>query len=142
MITMTDYPVRTTSNRQIDECRCVWDYREWYARLGAGAPMELARMLVEAGCPDQPWETRTRTGTRSLFGPSLQRLARLTLERERGGIERAQYHPRTEMPFPSPREPSISGSRALPLPAFQKQVGRPVALDGPGGNGMSGATAA
>jgi hypothetical protein len=43
-----------------------------------GATMAVARQLVEAGCPDQPWEAG-RPGKRDLIGPSLHRLARLTV---------------------------------------------------------------
>jgi hypothetical protein len=46
----------------------------------AASAAALARSLVSAGAPDQPWESYTPTGTRSLFGPSLHALARLSAD--------------------------------------------------------------
>jgi hypothetical protein len=48
------------------------------ARCGertTGSVSAMARLLVGEGVEDQPWESYTSTGTRSLFGPSFYRVA-------------------------------------------------------------------
>jgi len=52
--------------------------------------MALARVLVEAGAPDQPWRVPGR-----LHGPSLHRLARLTVTETGGGVRFGLYDGRT-----------------------------------------------
>lgn len=58
---------------------CDGQGRDWatYGPHRAGSATALARLLMAAGVQDQAWETRTATGTRSLFGPSLHGLAGL-----------------------------------------------------------------
>ena len=73
-----------TGKRQRDHATCAWDGRE-YRVLTLSATTALARVLVAAGCPDQPWEARTPTGTHSLYGPSLHAWAgRIVTEDDRG----------------------------------------------------------
>jgi hypothetical protein len=62
-----------------DEATCEGNGRSFRATSALGAEMALARILVAAGCPDQPWETFTPQGTRSLRGRSLRWLAGRTL---------------------------------------------------------------
>ena len=49
------------------------------AQSAHGASMALARQLVAAGCPDQPWECRNAAHQRTLYGGSLHKLATLTV---------------------------------------------------------------
>ena len=46
--------------------------------------MALARKLVAAGAPDAPCEARGGDGRLRICGPSLHRLAKLTVSEERG----------------------------------------------------------
>ena len=61
-----------------DAATAVWDGKTYQATSRHGATMALARQLVAAGCPDQPWEAG-RPGRRDLFGPSIHGLAQLTI---------------------------------------------------------------
>ena len=63
---------------RIDLARCTWKGQVFEAASRHGASMVLARQLVAAGCPDQPYEARDADGRLLFFGPSLHRLARLT----------------------------------------------------------------
>jgi hypothetical protein len=56
-----------------------WIGRVFQASSANGATMALARQLVAAGCPDQPWEARGPDHQRRCFGQQLHRLARLTV---------------------------------------------------------------
>jgi hypothetical protein len=57
-----------------------WGGQRFDARSRSSAVMELARCLVAAAAPDGPWRSVTAADTPSTFGPSLHRLARLTVE--------------------------------------------------------------
>ena len=64
---------------------CEWGGEHWAVFSSHGAVMALARVLVAAGCEDQPWEALGEDGARVLYGPSLLRISRLTFsEGERG----------------------------------------------------------
>jgi hypothetical protein len=80
---MSGMPIRMTTSpehvsgsraisgkRQRDHATCTWEGRE-YQVLTLSATTALARELVTAGCPNQPWEAYTPNGTRSLCGQSL-----------------------------------------------------------------------
>lgn len=54
----------------------------------------LARDLVAAGCPDQPWEAHSPSGQRSVFGDSLHALARTTVN---AGGRFVRWHPRPDL---------------------------------------------
>ena len=69
----------------VETAWCEWDGRRFEARSPSSAVMELARRLVAAGAPDGPWRSVTPTGTPSMSGGSLHRLARLTVS-ERAGV--------------------------------------------------------
>ncbi len=69
----------TSQGGRRDCATCEWWGRRFEAVSRHGATMALARLLVEAGCPDLPWEAG-RPGKRDMFGPSLHRLAGLTVE--------------------------------------------------------------
>jgi hypothetical protein len=67
----------------------VVDGHKFVARSqSSSCEVKLARMLVAAGVPDQPWQSLTATGVASLRGRSLLRLAGLTV---RASTERSQY---------------------------------------------------
>lgn len=96
-ITGAPYPDRATTT---------WNGKE-YVRIDThGAIFALARQLLSDGCPDQPWETYTETGTPSLSGPSLHRLAKLHIREDDGGIHLMPY-----VPFPA--QSSFPGRRAV-----------------------------
>ena len=61
----------------VDVASAEWDGQPFTAQSRSGASMVLARRLVAAGCPDQPWECRNREGQRTVYGASLHRLAGL-----------------------------------------------------------------
>ncbi len=52
----------------------------------SGAACALARLLVSAGVADGPWETLGEDGQRRLYGPSLHRLAKLTVADDARGV--------------------------------------------------------
>ncbi len=56
-----------------------WNDQDWSATSTHGATMDLARKLVAAGCPDQPWQAVGTDGARRVFGKSLHRLATRTI---------------------------------------------------------------
>ena len=100
-----------------------------------GATMALARILVAGGVPDGPWQAE-RNGVPVMRGPSLHRLAGLTIT-EDGGRERIiKWRAKVDSGVPdapqplaglgAPAEPSdavhgatthISADDAEPLPA-------------------------
>ena len=56
-----------------------WNGQDWAITSNKGATMDLARKLVAAGCPDQPWQAVGTDGQRRFFGNSLHRLATRTI---------------------------------------------------------------
>ena len=109
---------------------CDGQGRDWaaYGRLRADSATALARLLVAAGVPDQPRETRTAGGTRSLFGPSLHGLAGLVAEefslrwrryRPFAGVpsiaDRGAADPAARMPRPAGWGRPISAATANPV---------------------------
>ena len=62
------------------------------AQSAHGASMALARQLVAAGCPDEPWEARTPEGQRTVYGSSIHQLARTTID-SNGRFVRWRPHP-------------------------------------------------
>jgi hypothetical protein len=80
--------------RRRDVATATWDERQFRATSNRGATCELARLLVAAGCPEQPWQG-TRNGARVLFGPSLHDWARWTYTETRSGPKRVRWHPYT-----------------------------------------------
>jgi len=115
MIVITEVPERVTGSRatsgsaQRDIATTEWMGQQFRAVSGNGACMALARQLVEAGCPDQEWMTQTAAGKPSLKGPSLHRLAQLTIT---GGLVRRNYAP-------------IPAFRPLWAGAGRRRAGRP-----------------
>lgn len=93
MIRMTTWP-EPGSRR--DSASCTWDGRDFQVRAFS-ATTALARQLVAAGCPDQPWEAYTPTGERSIRGRSLHWWATRVLIEMNG---RLKYTPYRERAFP------------------------------------------
>ena len=56
-----------------------WNGRVFQASSANGATMALARQLVAAGCPDQPWEACGIDQQRRFYGQRLHRLAKLSV---------------------------------------------------------------
>ena len=78
MIVMTLSPHYGASSARQDAATAEWNGQRFEAVSRHGALMALARRLIDAGCPDLPWEAG-RPGKRDLFGSSLHRLGRLTV---------------------------------------------------------------
>lgn len=57
-----------------DICTAEWDGKAFQVELFRPV-VGICRELVEAGCPDQPFEVFLDDGTRSLHGPSIVRVA-------------------------------------------------------------------
>lgn len=70
-----------------------WD-EDWPVRCSSrhGALMKLARLLASLGMPDQPWRT-LRAGRVCMHGPSLHRLADLTVHETLAGPRIARFVP-------------------------------------------------
>jgi hypothetical protein len=79
-MTVTPLPPHKTPNKPIyDQATATWQDQQFIATSTHGSSMALARKLVAAGCPEQPWEAYSPGGQRLFFGPSLHRLAGLTI---------------------------------------------------------------
>lgn len=77
-----------------DTARIELDGRTFAAVSSNGASMALARQLVAAGYMDGPWQAVGRDGKRRLCGPSLHRLAKLTIrENDRVGLRLERFRP-------------------------------------------------
>ena len=82
-----------------DEAEATHNGQTIQARSRHGATMKLARMLVEAGCPDQSWAAYGHDGRLRLSGSSLHGLAGLTVqESDTRGIR--------IIPYRQPRHPT------------------------------------
>jgi hypothetical protein len=95
----------------LDIASVTWNGRTYEARSTHGSTMRLARALVAAGCEDQPWEARTPTGLRTVFGKSLHGLAGLTIsERDGGGLRVERYREPPDSLVRKTFAPSPAGS--------------------------------
>jgi hypothetical protein len=72
-------PAKDTSDPW-EVATAVVDGRKFVTRPQASCEAKLASMLGAAGVPDQPWQSFTATGTPSLRGRSLHRLAGPTVK--------------------------------------------------------------
>lgn len=100
MIRMTVTPGRPKprANRAAnDRAWCEWNGQRFDV-TAFSATTALARKLVAAGCPDQPWESFV-LGTRSLFGRSLHGWAKRMVTEDNRGIRFEVYR---EPTFPAP----------------------------------------
>lgn len=89
MISMTAWSLPRSPH---DRATCSWD-GQTFEVSAFSATTELARRLVAAGCPDQPWESHTREGTRSLHGPSLHGWANRVVTQDRGRLIQTRWRP-------------------------------------------------
>jgi hypothetical protein len=83
------------------------------------AACALARLLVQSGCEDSAWETRGQDGRRRLYGPSLHRLAKMTVADDESGARFRKWE----------QHPGFGGDDAdASAPAPLVEVGRSVAV--------------
>lgn len=90
-----------------DRAAAIWNHGAFVVTSTHGVTMALARDLVAAGCPDQPWQAVGRDQPpaewhRRLAGPGLHRLALTVSETDRG-IKIIPWSPDTR--FPRKRTP-------------------------------------
>ncbi len=87
-------PAKPGSGGEFFIASAAWASRQFTARTQGGVTMALARELVAAGCPDQPWQA-TRGDMVVMRGPSLARLAaiRVTDGDEGPGPRFTKYQP-------------------------------------------------
>jgi hypothetical protein len=71
-------PARPQSSGEFFTATARWSGREFSARTQGGVTMALARELVAAGVPDQPWQA-ARDGKVVMTGPSLTGVAALAI---------------------------------------------------------------
>ena len=88
----------TTGAAQPDRAATIWNGHTFTARSAHGASMAVARQLVVAGCPDQPWQAVSPAGQRLLHGGSLHRLARLAVSETDGRTRIVPYAPDPRFP--------------------------------------------
>ncbi len=84
-----------------------------------GCTMALARQIVAAGAPDQPWQAIGPDGAVWFRGASLHNLSRLTIEDGESGLRWRRWTPRETVPS-SPAHDAASGS---PAPASPSALG-------------------
>jgi hypothetical protein len=97
-VSIVETSFRTTDGSIHELASASFQGRTYEARGRHGAACAVARLLVEAGCPDGPWQTGGRQGTVGLSGRSLHKLARLMVreDAERGPeFARWEPHPRS-----------------------------------------------
>jgi hypothetical protein len=82
-----------------DEATATWQGATFRTVSRNSACCALARDLVAAGCPEQPWEARNKTGQRTVYGDSLHALARTTINADGRFI---RWHPRPDDAFKAP----------------------------------------
>jgi hypothetical protein len=92
-IHMTTDPGKGTSD-PAEIATATVDGHDYTARSRSSGISALARTLVEAGTPDQPWQATNAAGMPCLRGPSLHGLARRTItESDKGGLRVGKYTP-------------------------------------------------
>ena len=79
-ITVFEYRPSNEMFRGIHEAQAEFNGQTFIAQSRNGIEMKLARMLVKAGAPDQPWETCGVDGRKRLYGSSLHRLAKFDVQ--------------------------------------------------------------
>jgi hypothetical protein len=67
-----------------DHARAEWAGQVYSAASRNGIISALARVLISAGCPDQPWQA-ARDDKVAMTGPSLAGVAALTVSDPDGG---------------------------------------------------------
>lgn len=108
MIRITQHPpehTRTPSNGCKWLARCTVDGVDYEASSRRGASIELARVLVAAGIPDQPVEVwdqdgaprGRQTNAPSLRWPSLHKMAGWTYKESDQPLRRARWYPAPDL---------------------------------------------
>lgn len=121
--TTTTAPIRITlrtvyaprSGAATDEAEATHNGRTFQARGRHGATMKLARMLLEAGCPDRSWQAYGHDGRPRLSGSSLHGLAALTVEES--GARSMRIVPYRQPPHPTAWR-GISAATVCALTAY------------------------
>jgi hypothetical protein len=83
--------------------RATWSGVDYEVTARNGPTMKLARALVTAGCPDQPWESRhVADGPPDLTGPSIVAWAEWTTVETHSGprLVRWSPHPQANAQMP------------------------------------------
>ncbi len=112
----------------VETASCEWAGQRFEARSRSSAIMELARQLVAAGAPDGRWRSVTTEGEPSAYGPSLHRLARLTIkEGVREGIKLGRYQERPDFTTGDGQDgvfdmPLCGGVRRSPLTGLEIEI--------------------
>jgi hypothetical protein len=100
----------TTGKKVPELAKAVHAGRPWEASSTKGAVCALARLLVQNGVQDCVWETRGEDGKRRLYGPSLRRLAKLTVTDDVRGVNFRKW-----VPYPGFGEPDDEQMPAPPV---------------------------
>lgn len=82
MITFTTRPKPHT---RLDIATCEWNGTLWRSEAPS-ACTTLARTLIAAGCPEQPWQAADTAGNRILVGNSIRQLAQIEARETGSGI--------------------------------------------------------
>ena len=76
---MTVCEAFTAKGASLDVATAIADGRSYEARTRHGATMNIARQMMADGLPDGPWHVVDAEGKLRYSGPSLHRLAGLTV---------------------------------------------------------------
>lgn len=94
---MTVCEAFTGKGASLDVATAIADGRPYEARTRYGATMKIARQMMADGLPDGPWRVVDTEGKLRYSGPSLHRLAGLTVaENDRIGPDIRRYRPMDE----------------------------------------------
>lgn len=107
-----------------DTASTIYAGRTFTASSRNGASMKLARLLVAAGCPDQPVEVRWPDGAPRFSARSLHRLAELTITEPDAGALRIVSH--RECHFPRMRA-ALGGVSGAGRPEIPPEPEKPLA---------------
>lgn len=76
-----------------DTAAATVDGHFYRSRSRVSAVCDVARLLVAGGVPDGPWEAYAITGTLSLVGRSIHRMAELTIKDSGGRLRWVKWQP-------------------------------------------------
>jgi hypothetical protein len=121
-ITVFEYRPSNEMFRGIHEAQAEFNGQTFVARSRNGIEMKLARMLVEAGAPDQPWETYGIDGRKRLSGSSLHRLAKLDVQQSGSiGTPRiVRYRPKADALSRKGRDQTTDSDSDLAVELFEE----------------------
>lgn len=108
-VTLTQRPVDGADIAEI-----MIEGRPYQAISKNGVTMKLARRLVEAGYGNGPWQAVFPDGRLRLQGPSLHRLAKLTVqENDHSGLRLKQYRAFASRPLKAAPSTEVDRDRTL-----------------------------